>query len=180
MPAAAIGRRSDRPQVGAADEVQIRVIEVVVGPVVDRDALRRQAVPRLDVEREERGDRRTLVMTDEVAPHLSVIVRQPLRIGWRFREQEQPRVLVRIAGEEHHFGRLKELLAIADVCDAAGASLAVHINRGRNRARDCLEAPGRLRAWNRGNGRGVLRVDVAAAHVAEAVVHAARSVLIRA
>ena len=34
-----------RPQIAAADEVEARVIEVVVGPVVDRDALRRQAVP---------------------------------------------------------------------------------------------------------------------------------------
>ena len=32
------------------------VIEVVVGPVVDGDALRRQAVPAVQVEREQRRD----------------------------------------------------------------------------------------------------------------------------
>ena len=44
------------PQVAAADEVEAGVIEVVVGPVVDGDALRRQAVPGVQVCREERGD----------------------------------------------------------------------------------------------------------------------------
>ena len=42
------------PQVAAADEVEARMIEVVVGPVVDGDALRRQAVPGVQVEREQR------------------------------------------------------------------------------------------------------------------------------
>ena len=33
------------PEIAAADEVEPGVVEVVVGPVVDGDALRRQAVP---------------------------------------------------------------------------------------------------------------------------------------
>ena len=44
------------PEIAAADEVEAGVIEVVVGPVVDRDALRRQAVPAVEVEREQRRD----------------------------------------------------------------------------------------------------------------------------
>ena len=55
-------RRRDRPAVGidpeiaAADEVEAGMVEIVVGPVVDRDALRRQPVPVVEVEREQRGD----------------------------------------------------------------------------------------------------------------------------
>ena len=48
------------PQVAAADEVERAVIEVVVGEVVDGHALRRQAVPGVEVEREQRRDRRRL------------------------------------------------------------------------------------------------------------------------
>ena len=49
------------PEIAAADEVEAGMIEVVVGPVVDRDALRRQAVPVVEVEREQRGDASPLV-----------------------------------------------------------------------------------------------------------------------
>ena len=37
------------PHIGAADEIQAGMVEIVVGPVVGADALGRQAVPGVDV-----------------------------------------------------------------------------------------------------------------------------------
>jgi hypothetical protein len=85
------------PQIAAADEVDAPVIEVVVRPIVDRHALGRQAVPGVRVPREERRDAGERVMAEVVAADLPVIVRQAFGVGLRLREQQQPRVLVRIA-----------------------------------------------------------------------------------
>mgnify|MGYP000219823244 CR=1 FL=1 len=41
------------------------MIPVVVGKIVDRDALCRQSVPSLDVERKQRRDRRALVIHED-------------------------------------------------------------------------------------------------------------------
>jgi hypothetical protein len=46
------------------------MVEVVVGPVVDGDALRRQPVPVVEVEREQRCHRRGGVMGDVVPADL--------------------------------------------------------------------------------------------------------------
>ena len=97
--------RGDRPPVGihpqiaAADEVEAGVVEVVVGPVVDGDALRRQAVPVVQVAREQRGDAGALVVAEVVPADLAVVVRQAVGIGLRFRQQQQAHVLVDIAGD---------------------------------------------------------------------------------
>ena len=156
------------------------MVEIVVGPVVDRDTLRRQPVPRADVEREQRRDRRALVMAEVVLSHLAVVVRETVGKRRRLREQQQPRVLVTETGEEHDLGRLEELLAVREIGDAARAALRIDVD-GRDRgAGDGLELVGRLCARNRRDRRRVLGVDVAAAGVAETVIHAARSILVAA
>ena len=40
------------PEIPAADEIQARMVKVIVGPVVDGDALGRQTVPVVQVPRE--------------------------------------------------------------------------------------------------------------------------------
>ena len=74
------------PQVAAADEVESRVIEVVVGPVVHRNALRGQPVPRVDVPGKQRRDAAARGMTEVVPADLPVVVRQTL--GKRLRRRQ--------------------------------------------------------------------------------------------
>jgi hypothetical protein len=63
------------------------VLEVVVGPVVDRDALRRQTVPVVEVEREQRRQRRRSVVGHVVLADLPGVVRQPVGEGLRLRQE---------------------------------------------------------------------------------------------
>jgi hypothetical protein len=51
------------------------VVEVVVSPVVDGDALCGQAVPVVEIEGEQRGKRRTGVMAEVMFADLSAVVR---------------------------------------------------------------------------------------------------------
>src|SRR5215469_1907823 len=44
------------PQVSSTEEIESRMVEVVIRPVVDRDALSWQAVPVVNVERKQRSD----------------------------------------------------------------------------------------------------------------------------
>jgi hypothetical protein len=62
------------------------VIEVVVGEVVDGDALRRQPVPAIEFPRKQREHRTGLVMREVVAPDLAVIVSEAARILRRRRQ----------------------------------------------------------------------------------------------
>ena len=89
------------PQVAAPDEVQAGMIKVIVRPIVDGNALGRQPVPRVEIEREKRRDRRPLVMAQIVSSDLRVIVREPDWKRARLRHQQQPHVLVGIAGKKH-------------------------------------------------------------------------------
>ncbi|PYQ80719.1 MAG: hypothetical protein DMG03_21870 [Acidobacteria bacterium] len=63
------------PQVAAADEIEARMIEVVVGPVVDGDALRGKAVPRARIGGKQRRHAGEHVVAEVVAADLTVIVR---------------------------------------------------------------------------------------------------------
>ena len=179
MLAAPIGRRSEYTQrLPPPMKSSAAVIEVVVGPVVHGHALRRQAVPAVQVEGEERGHRRAGGVREVVPADLAVIVRQALREGLRRREQQQPRVLVGVGREQHHLGRLEELLLAGHVGDPGDLALVVHLDLRDVRFGHDLEAPGLLRARNRRDVRAVLGVHVAAAAIAEAVVHARRAVLV--
>ena len=118
-------------------------------------------------------------MAEVVPADLPVIVRQAVWKRLRLREQQQARVLVGVAGEQHDLGRLEVLDAVGDVVHAGHAALVVDVDRW-SRARACttLRLAGRLRARNGRDVRAVLRIHMAAAAVAEAVVHARRAVLI--
>ncbi len=155
------------------------VIEVVVGEVVDAHALRRQAVPGVEIPREQRGHAGLLVVAEVVPADLAVIVGQAVWIRDGLRQQQRPRVLVGVAGEQHHFRRLEVLDAVGDVGHAGHAALAVHFDRRDVRARDDLQAACLLRLRDRRHRGRVLRVHVAAALVAEAVIHAGGTALIR-
>ena len=133
-----------------------------------------------EVERKERRDARALIVAEVVTADLLVVVRQAVRKRLRLRQQQQPGVLVGVAGEQHDFRRLKVLDAVGDVVDAGHAAAAVDFDRRHVRARDDLQVAGRLRAGNRRDRGRILGVHVAAAAIAEAVVHAGRPVLVRA
>ena len=90
------------------------MVEVVVGPVVDRDALRRQPVPVVEVEREQRGERRAGVVAEVVPADLAAVVGEPVGERLRLREQQHAHVLVGVAGEQHHVGGLEVFLAALD------------------------------------------------------------------
>ena len=102
------------PEIAAADEVEAGVIEVVVGPVVDRDALRRQPVPVVEVEREQRGDGRAGVVAEVVPADLAVLFDEPVGKRLRLRQQQHAHVLVGVAGEQHDLGGLEVFLAALD------------------------------------------------------------------
>ncbi len=61
------------------------MVEIIVGPVVDRRALSRQAVPVVELEREQRSHRIAGVVGHVVPAHLAAIVGEPVREGARFR-----------------------------------------------------------------------------------------------
>ena len=156
------------------------VIEIVVGEVVDGNALRRQSVPRVDVEGEQRRDAAALRVAQVMAADLPVIVRQPVRKRLRLRQQQQPRVFVGVTRQQYDLRRLNEFLAVGHVRHAGDLALVVGVDRRHVRARHDFQLPGFLRARNGRHARAVLGVDVAAALVAEAVIHARGAVLIRA
>ena len=184
-PVRAHARRRNRsavrhdPEVASPDEVVIGVVEVVVGPIIHGDALGGQAVPRLDVVRKECPHTRALVMTEVVPPHLPMIVRQPIGIGARLRQEQQAHVFVGIGGDQDDFRRLEILVASHHIVDAGHSSVRAHLQRRHVRACDHFKVS---RVDGPRNGRdvgGVLRVDRTATLVAEPVVAASRPILIR-
>ena len=154
------------------------MVEVVVGPVVDGDPLRGQAVPGVQVVGEQRGDPRPLMMAEIVPADLRVVVREAEGPGPRPGHQEQAHVLVGVAGGEDEPGRLEELFPILQIGDAGHPPLVVGLDAPDVGMRDHLEPPRGLGPGNRRHRGRVLGVDVAPAPVAEAVVHASRSPLV--
>ena len=71
------------------------MIEVIVGPVIDRDTLSGRSVPGIDVEWKERRYESRCVVTEVVPADLPVIVGKPVRKCFRFREQQKSDVFVR-------------------------------------------------------------------------------------
>jgi len=63
----------------AADEIEAGMIEIVIRPVVDRDPLRRQAVPVVELEREQRRHRIAGVVAEIMPADLPAIVGKPVR-----------------------------------------------------------------------------------------------------
>src|SRR6516164_5449103 len=63
------------PQIAAADEIEPRVVEIVVRPVVDRHALRGQAVPRVRVPGKQRRHAGQHVVAEVMPSDLPPIVR---------------------------------------------------------------------------------------------------------
>ena len=154
------------------------VVEVVVGPVVDGDALRGQAVPGVRVVGKQRRDPRPLVVAEVVPADLRAVVREAEGPRPRLRQQQQAHVLVGVAGEQHEAGGLEELLAVLHVGDAGDPAPVVGLDAPDVGVGHHLQAPGGLGPGNRRHRGRVLRVDVAPAPVAEPVVHAARAPLV--
>ena len=104
------------------------MVEVVVGPVVHRDTLRGQPVPLMEVEGEERADRRALVVAHVVPTDLTVVVREPVRVGARGGEQQESDVLVGVPGDEHDPRGLEELVVADHVVDPRDSTRAVGLD----------------------------------------------------
>ena len=64
------------------------VVKVIIGPVINRDALSWESIPRLEIKREERTNGCTLMVAEIVMSDLSVIIRQTVRISTRLGEQK--------------------------------------------------------------------------------------------
>src|SRR5260370_13486997 len=62
------------PEIAPTHEIEPRVVEVVIRPVVDRDALSWQAIPVVQVPREKRSHARGLVVAEVVLPHLAMVI----------------------------------------------------------------------------------------------------------
>src|SRR5262249_13111756 len=112
-----------RPQIAAADEVVRSMIEVVVSKVVNRDTLRREAVPGAHVEWEECCDGRALMVTEVMLSHLPMVVREAVGKCRALRDQQQAAVLVTEASDQDDLGWLEEFLAIRHVGHTARAAL---------------------------------------------------------
>ena len=154
------------------------MVEVVGRPVVDRDALRGQPVPAVEPVREERQHTGPGGVGHVVPADLAAVVRQAVGVRRRLREEHQADVLVGVAGQQDDVGRLDVLLTVLDVADAGRAALAVHLHAADVGLGDHLQASGLLGARDRRDGGRVLRVQVAAAAVAEAVIGTRRAVLV--
>ena len=150
------------------------MVEVVVGEVVDCDALRRKPVPSLEVEGEESADGSSLMVTHVVPTHLAGVVRESIRICVRLREQEQPGILVGVARDQHDPRRLEVLFGADHVVHTSRAPLPVDLDRRDVGLCDDLEIARLERLGDRRNERRILRVDRAHALVAEAMVGACR------
>ena len=112
------------------------------------------------------------MVAEVMPPDLAVVVRQAVRKRLRLREQEQPDVLVGVAGQQHGLGGLNVLDPVGHVGDPGGATLTIHLDLGHMGARHDSEVACRLRTRDRRDERTVLRVDVTPALGAEPVVHA--------
>src|SRR5262249_51679649 len=86
---------------------------------------------------------------------------------------------VGVAGEPPHGGGLPVLSAALEIAGAAPAAAPLVARAaGDDRLRHRRDPAGRQRLGNRAHGGRVLGVDVAAAAVAEAVVEAARAIVV--
>src|SRR5262245_64303368 len=79
-------------------------------------------VPVVEVERKQRGHRRRGVMGDVVPADLPRVIGKPVGERLRFREEQQPHVLVGVAGEQHDVGGLDIFLAALEIGDAGDAA----------------------------------------------------------
>ena len=154
------------------------VIEVVVGPVVHGHTLSRKTVPVVQAFREQRRDAADLVVTEVVSADLPFIVRETVWKRLGLGEQQQPHVLVDVAGHEHDLRRLEVLGAALDVVDAARATIGSDFDRRDVRFGHHRQTLRGLRLGDRRDRRRALGVDVATAARAEAVIGAAGPALI--
>ena len=119
------------------------------------------------------------VVAEVVPADLAAVVGEPVGERLRLREQQHAHVLVGVAGEQHHVGGLEVFLAALEIDDAAHAAAAfVDRDAGHDRLRHHAEPPGGDRLGDGAHRGRVLGVDVAAAAVAEAVIEAARAVVV--
>src|SRR5581483_8917075 len=91
-------------------------------------ALRRRAVPVIDVEREQRRHAATgsaSVMSEVVFPDLTVVVGEAVRVGLRFGEQKHSRIFVGVRSEQDDSGRLKILPAVSQIPNAGYAAARI-------------------------------------------------------
>ena len=65
-------------QEASAYKAETRMIKIVVGEVIDRDALCRQTVPGVQIERKERRHRGAGVVREVVPADLTVVVGKPV------------------------------------------------------------------------------------------------------
>ena len=175
---------SDRPpiriheQVSAADEINVRVIEVVGGEIVDGHALRGKAVPVVEILGEQRLHAAACRVRHVVPAHLASIVREAIWKRLRLRQQQRPHVFIRVGREQHHAGGLKILLAALQIRHARDTPVAVDVHLGDVRFGDDGKIAGFLCFRNGRDGGRAFRIDVTAAARAETVVRASGPIVV--
>ena len=120
----------------------------------------------------------TVPVSEIVPPHLAVIVRKPVRIRLRFREQQHARVFVGVTRHQHDLGRLKILFAIANVGDAGDAAVGIGDDASDLRVVEDGQMFGPHGIGNRGDRGRVLGAHVTSAEAAIAVKNALRAAAI--
>ena len=118
-------------------------------------------------------------MRHVVASDLSVVVGEAIRKRLRFRQQQQAHVFVGVAREQHDIGGLEVFDAVLEIRDAGRApGLFVHVDARHMGTRHHRE-PFRFERFRyRRDMRPVLRVDVAPAARAKAVIDARRTLVV--
>ena len=168
-----------RIELGAADEVEVGVVEVVGVVVVDD--LDRRRVAHVLVELlalPDAGHRRRVDLVGVVLADPAAVVADAVRVGLARREQQQAAVLERERRRDDDVGRLEVLVAVlVDVGDAGGEALVVRLDPQHLGVRPDLVAVRREGDREMRVERARLGVDLAAEAGAEAAVEAAAAVV---
>ena len=108
-----------------------------------------------------------------------MIIRKPIWVSGRLREQKRSNVLVGIGRQKHNVCGLEVLLPIFQIMDSACPAVLIDPDGRDAGFSDDFEASRRLCLGNRGHRGRTLRPDVASTSGTIAVVDAGRAALIR-
>src|SRR5207247_10790004 len=104
--------------------------------------LRGEAIPVVQTTWEKGCDARALIVAEVMPAHLSMVVREAVRIGLRFRQKQDADILVDIAGKQHDVCRLEVLHAVLEVVDPAHTTVRVSFETSHRGLRHDFEMPG--------------------------------------
>src|SRR5262245_38093320 len=96
-------------------ETKACVVKVVVSPIIDHHGLRVRPVPKIQIDREEAEYFAASPVADVMLADLPMVIRKPVGIRLRLRQQQQTHIFIRVCAKQNHLRGLEELLAIPQV-----------------------------------------------------------------